>query len=152
MPGTTDRPSEQLVHAFSRFGPAWVRFLRSSVDLSPARMQLLKSLHSASQPTIQARLCDDLGVTPRNVTALVDGLEAEGLVRRTPHPSDRRATLVELTGAGIAALEQAWTEHVARAAELFDDLSAEDQQALARILGQLADGLHRREHPPKLAG
>ena len=31
-------------------------------------------------------LADALGVTPRNITALVDGLEEEGMVRRVAHP------------------------------------------------------------------
>ena len=35
-----------------------------------------------------------------SVTNIVDRLEADGLVRRTPHPSDRRATLVTITEAG----------------------------------------------------
>ncbi|WP_019629514.1 MarR family winged helix-turn-helix transcriptional regulator [Actinomadura atramentaria] len=39
---------------------------------------------------------------PTSVKLTVDQLETAGLVRRTPHPSDRRATLVELTDAGRA--------------------------------------------------
>jgi DNA-binding MarR family transcriptional regulator len=37
---------------------------------------------------------------PTTVKLTVDQLEAVGLVRRTPHPRDRRATLVEVTEAG----------------------------------------------------
>ena len=45
-------------------------------------------------------LGDELGVTARYVTSLVDGLEKEGLVRRVPHPTDRRATIIESTPKG----------------------------------------------------
>ncbi|MGP4022264.1 MarR family winged helix-turn-helix transcriptional regulator [Actinomadura sp. 3N407] len=37
---------------------------------------------------------------PTTVKLTVDQLEAAGLVGRTPHPRDRRATLVEITAAG----------------------------------------------------
>src|SRR5699024_8720953 len=45
-----------------------------------------------------------LQVHPTSITNVVDRLEAAGLVRRLPHPSDRRTTLVEITddGRGLA--------------------------------------------------
>jgi DNA-binding MarR family transcriptional regulator len=41
-----------------------------------------------------------LQVHPTSVTSAVDRLEAQGLVRRSPHPSDRRAVLAEITAEG----------------------------------------------------
>ncbi|MEU5877744.1 MarR family transcriptional regulator [Spirillospora sp. NPDC047279] len=41
-----------------------------------------------------------LMVHPTSVKLTVDQLEAAGLVTRTPHPRDRRATLVQITDAG----------------------------------------------------
>src|SRR5512135_2842450 len=38
-----------------------------------------------------------LQVHPTSVTSLVDGLEKRGFAQRTPHPSDRRTTLAEIT-------------------------------------------------------
>src|SRR3546814_17033229 len=47
-----------------------------------------------------------LQVHPTSVTNAVDRLEKAELVRRVPHPSDRRATLIEISDAGRAlALE-----------------------------------------------
>ena len=48
-----------------------------------------------------------LQVHQTSVTNAVDRLEAAGLVARTPHPTDRRATLVELSPAGLALAEEA---------------------------------------------
>lgn len=138
---------EELVHAFARFGPAWVRFLRVSIGnegMSTARVRLLSALRKHAAPPIMRALCDDLGTTPRAVTALVDGLEAEGLVRRVPHPSDRRATVLVLTDDGERVTDALWHEHVRQASSLFDELSEADQAELLRILGLLVDGLHRR--------
>ncbi|MEN3610618.1 MarR family transcriptional regulator [Plantactinospora sp. ZYX-F-223] len=42
-------------------------------------------------------LSQALKCTPRNVTGLVDALEAAGFVARSAHPTDRRATVVSLT-------------------------------------------------------
>ena len=47
-----------------------------------------------------ARVGERLQVHPASVTNAVDRLEGQGLVRRVAHPSDRRTTLAELTGAG----------------------------------------------------
>ncbi|MBB5914900.1 DNA-binding MarR family transcriptional regulator [Nocardia transvalensis] len=51
-----------------------------------------------------------LQVHPTSVTNTVDRLEAAELVRRVPHPSDRRATLIEITDAGRELVAQATRE------------------------------------------
>ncbi|MGI5242263.1 MarR family winged helix-turn-helix transcriptional regulator [Dactylosporangium sp. CA-139066] len=66
-----------------------------------ARYEALMLLHfsrtgALPMATIGARL----QVHPTSVTNAVDRLEAAGLVRRTSHPTDRRATLVELLDPG----------------------------------------------------
>ena len=43
-------------------------------------------------PQIMSALRDRLGVSARNIAVLVEGLEKEGLARRAPHSTDRRAT------------------------------------------------------------
>ncbi len=47
-----------------------------------------------------SRLGERLQVHPASVTNVVDRLVAQGLIERVPHPSDRRATLAEITPAG----------------------------------------------------
>ncbi|WP_280264863.1 MarR family winged helix-turn-helix transcriptional regulator [Nocardia wallacei] len=51
-----------------------------------------------------------LQVHPTSVTNTVDRLEAAHLVKRVPHPSDRRATLIEITDAGRALVAEATRE------------------------------------------
>jgi len=46
-----------------------------------------------------------LNVTPSTMTSVVDRLETSGYVRRRPHPSDRRATMLVLTAKGHRAFE-----------------------------------------------
>jgi len=88
-------------------------------------------------------ISDELGVTRRNVTALVDALEEEGLVRRKPHPTDRRATVIEMTGRGVRTMDTIYDQHRAAVAELFAELDEEDQRELTRMLGALREALRR---------
>jgi DNA-binding MarR family transcriptional regulator len=106
-------------------------------------MRLLGALHCKG-PQIMCSLGDELGTTARNVTTLVDGLESEGLVRRTPHVTDRRATVVELTPAGFAKAEELLGPFHAQITGLFRELSSEDRKELVRVLGTLLDVLRRR--------
>jgi len=86
-------------------------------------------------------LSGELGVTPRNVTALVDALEAEGLVRRKPHPTDRRATVVELTEKGSGACEGGLEGHAEAVASVFGTLTEGEALELLRLLGKLRGAL-----------
>ena len=50
---------------------------------------------------------DRLQVHPASVTNTVNRLEADGLVARKPHPTDRRTTLAVLTRDGRRRVEKA---------------------------------------------
>ena len=64
--------------------------------LTFARYEVLMLLLFSSRGTLPlARVGERLQVHPASVTNAVDRLEAQGLVRRVPHPSDRRATLAD---------------------------------------------------------
>lgn len=112
------------------------------LGLTPARTHLLWEL-SRRGPSTQRVLADALGVTPRNVTGLVDALEGTGHVTRQPHPVDRRAILVTLTdhGTEVTTQMQKGQEHFARL--LFADLSDRRldalQQGLAHVLRRLRE-------------
>jgi DNA-binding MarR family transcriptional regulator len=85
-------------------------------------------------PCTQRELADAIGVSPRTITGLVDGLVSTGFVERQPHPTDRRATLVSFTKRGLGAVESLEHEQHDFTRLLFDGLSD------ARFDG-LADGL-----------
>ncbi len=135
----------RLVDEFAGFGPSYMKWVKSRLQdrgLTYARMRLLGALHCHG-PQIMTSISDGLGVTRRNVTALVDALEEEGLVRRRPHPTDRRATVIELTPEGERTTDAMYDEHREAVAELFAELSEEDQRELIRLLGLLRGALRR---------
>jgi DNA-binding MarR family transcriptional regulator len=74
-----------------------------------------------------------LGVTPRNVTGLVDALEAQGLVERVHDPSDRRAVIARLTPAGEEKAKKGRAIHEVALARVMGTLSAEEKLQLRHL-------------------
>lgn len=109
---------------------------------------------------VQRQLSESLRCTPRYVTSLVDALEADGLAKRSPHPSDRRATLVSLTKRGAAAAARLAAERDQAARWLLGDVPRAElgvfvdvaNQVLQRIGTALPDATpSSRERPdPRL--
>jgi DNA-binding MarR family transcriptional regulator len=105
-----------------------------ALGLSWARVLVLRLL-TAEPKTLRA-IAEWLTADAPYVTLMIDDLEQRGLVRRTPHPEDRRAKLVKLTAAGRAA--------AARAEAILDEppaalreVPAKDLAALLRVLERL---------------
>ena len=75
------------------------------IGVSFARVRVLRRL--IEEPLTLKALSARLNADPPYVTLMIDNLEDLGLVERKPHPSDRRAKLVELTAPGRAAAQRA---------------------------------------------
>jgi DNA-binding MarR family transcriptional regulator len=91
------------------------QIIQSAVDaalkphgLTFARYEALVLLYFSRKGALPMRVMGErLQLHPTSVTNIVDRLESDGLVRRTPHPTDRRTTLVEITDAGLKRREDA---------------------------------------------
>lgn len=96
-------------------------------------------------PMVQARLSERLGVFKPAMVALVNDLEAMGLVRRMPHASDRRAVEVHLLPAGEQRIADA--EEVSRRAtdEFFAPLTVPERATFHALLARLADRSRAQE-------
>ncbi len=135
-----------LVDEFGAVMPAFGRWIRSRTkgsEVSHARMKVLWVLH-CDGPQIMSDLSEKLGVSPRNITTLVDALERDGMVRRLPHPTDRRATVIELVPRGTEGWAKAYSGYRRAASELFAELSEADQVELIRLLGALRSVLKEK--------
>ena len=103
-------------------------------ELTFARYELLTLLFFSRTGALPlSRIGARLQVHPASITNAVDRCEAKGLVRRIPHPSDRRTTLAELTPAGRDLVVKA-TESMNR--EVFADLglTGEDVDSVVTVL------------------
>jgi DNA-binding MarR family transcriptional regulator len=81
------------------------RVAAEAFGLSYVRVKALVALRAAPRP--MRELAATLGIDAPYTTVIIDDLEARGLVRRTPHPQDRRAKVVALTAEGRQAAQRA---------------------------------------------
>jgi DNA-binding MarR family transcriptional regulator len=107
------------------------REVSDATGMSFGRARAVRRL--ARQPMSMKDLARTLGIDPPNATVVVDELESLGLVRRRPHPTDRRAKLVEATRKGKAIARRA-DDILARPPSALTALSREDLDVLHRIL------------------
>jgi len=74
------------------------------------RYEVLMLLHFSGQGSMPVgKIGERLQVHRTSITNSLDGLEKAGLVRRSPHHSDRRAILAAITAPGRKAAEAATT-------------------------------------------
>ena len=79
----------------------------SPIELTFSRYEVLVRLHFNDGALPLAHLGKLLQVHQTSVTSLVDRLEAQGLIKRTPHPTDRRSTIAQITPTGRSHLQKA---------------------------------------------
>lgn len=113
----------------------------AGMDLSFARYETLVLLHFSRRGALPlGKIGDRLQVHPTSVTNLVDRLEAQGLVRRSQHPTDRRTILAEITPQGRVVVEEA-TAAVTSSRFGLGQLSPADLETLTGLIGRLRAGV-----------
>src|SRR5918993_5646136 len=112
----------------------------AGTGLTTARTHLLWVLHHAG-PSNQQTLAAALSVSPRNITGLVDALEAGGYVARSPHPTDRRSIIVSLGASAHEMMRTMQQEHAQLSADLLGAVAPADREALVRGIDAIADRL-----------
>jgi DNA-binding MarR family transcriptional regulator len=110
------------------------RMLRIAAEfgLTPPQLFALRSL-DPEQPVPMRALAQALHCDSSNVTGLVDGLTAQGLVERREAEHDRRVRMLVVTERG-ADVRARVDEAVQRVPEPLATLAPEDQLALRDIL------------------
>lgn len=111
-------------------------FLRTQHESTLPRFDVLAALHRARNPLTMSELSRQLLVSNGNTTTIVDRLELDGLVTRTP-AADRRVLHVALTTEGRTHFEQLAVDHEAQVNELFGGLSGADLTALEDLLRRM---------------
>jgi DNA-binding MarR family transcriptional regulator len=104
----------------------------AELGLTPPQMFALRAL-DPEHPVPMRELAVQLHCDSSNVTGLVDGLEAQGLVERRPDEHDRRVRMLVVTERG-AQVRQRINEVVEEVPPALASLSAGDQRALRDIL------------------
>ncbi|HJV60854.1 MAG TPA: MarR family transcriptional regulator [Albitalea sp.] len=111
--------------------------LRGEFATTLPRFDLMAQLERESAGLTMGELSQRLMVTGGNVTGITDQLESEGLVRRAPHPSDRRAFAVQLTPTGRRQFRRMAAVHEQWVIELFAGWSSEEKSQVYALLAGL---------------
>lgn len=126
-----------VLHWVTELGAQFYARAMAPLNLRPLQVGILQLL-AAEGATVQARLGDKLRVDKATMVALLNDLQAQGLVERRPHPSDRRAYEVHLLEAGHQRLQAAEQASIAAAKQFFAALTPEEQQTLNQLLRRVA--------------
>lgn len=149
-PANTDAPTplesdfgwalRALSMAFTNDGNAAVAHLPSG-----ARGYLVLVAVAEGQARSQLDLARRLTIDKTAMTYLLDALEEQGLVRRKPDPTDRRARSVTITPKGQRALQRARERLAVTESTVLGALAADEAAAFRSLLSRVAQGLEQRD-------
>jgi DNA-binding MarR family transcriptional regulator len=99
----------------------------------------LKSLFfiAAKDKTNFKKLAEALGVTPPNVTGIIDRLVEQGLVTRTENPEDRRIMLLQATEKGQELLNNLRERHIKQMSQVLGYLTNDELVLQVKVLKDL---------------
>ena len=124
--------------AVTRASEAHLReFLRLQHGTTLPRFDVMAALWRKRDGVTMSELSRMLLVSNGNATAVVDRLEADGLVRRRPSEADRRTVFVALTPEGLERFEALAAGHEGEVDMLFAGMSDADIDALTGILKRM---------------
>jgi DNA-binding MarR family transcriptional regulator len=122
MPGNRQDVARR-VHSAALHLLRVVRTVDADSGLSPARLAALSVLVFGGRRTVGSLAVAEQVRSP-TMTALLDGLEADGLVRRRPDPNDGRSVVVEATTRGRRLMRGAQQRRVDVLVSLLEQCNA----------------------------
>jgi DNA-binding MarR family transcriptional regulator len=121
----------QLLQELDRVEPIWGRS-----DVSRGRLAVLRIL-AVDGPQTASDVARARHTSRQGVQRLVSALEGEAWIEILPNPRHRRAPLLHLTAAGVAAYQRLAAEEAARLNELARGLKPDDVRAAWRVIQAL---------------
>jgi MarR family transcriptional regulator, 2-MHQ and catechol-resistance regulon repressor len=106
-------------------------------DVSVTQCHALDALARRGALTLN-ELAAELVLDKSTASRVTDALQRKGLLVRAPHPQDRRALQLELTGAGRALVERIEADILEEEKRLLADFAPDVRRAMADLIGRLA--------------
>jgi DNA-binding MarR family transcriptional regulator len=118
-------------------------------QLSPSGRQVLAIVEGAGEPLEPSVIADRLLITTGSVTSLLDNLEKRGLIRRLPHPQDRRKLLIDITPSAQAIVDELLPSLHAREREVMSAaLTTDEQHELLTLIAKLQHAAMQAQSKP----
>lgn len=142
-----DRAWRALVHVADLLPRHLDNEMEDARRISVKEFAILLHLSESQDSTLRmSTLAADVGLSPSRTTRVVETLRRRGWVQKSPDASDGRATTVAITDSGRAQVGPAYDVQVEGARRiLFDHITREDAEQLARILRRLSITLSRED-------
>lgn len=112
------------------------RILRAQFSVTLAQFDVLSELEHAGAPITMTDLSERLMVSKGNITGLVDRLQRDGLVKRSPSREDGRVLFLSLTTQGSLLFSKMAREHEQWLHAMFGELSEQHQTDMIALLKQ----------------
>lgn len=115
--------------------------------LTPVQFGALQAVRR-SPGVDQRTLAAHIGLDTSTTGGVVDRLEARGLLRRNPSPTDRRVRLLTLTEDGLALLDQVYAPMLRAQERILEPLPAGERQEFMRMLRVLVNANNELSRAP----
>lgn len=109
------------------------------------RFSVLHALYHAPEGSTPGELAEKCRVSTARIAQMLNALERDGLIVRTPSETDRRRVVVRLTDAGEQELRKYFDSMNAHIVSMLKQLGPDDAHELVRIAGRMAQILKRCE-------
>ena len=116
----------------------------AGTGLTPSQLSALATVHNHGPLTLGA-LAEREQVAPPSITKVVTKLEADGLLERSPDPTDRRVSHVRTTPVGAELVDESRRRKTAWLTERIRELDDDERHRLGAALDVL-DRLISLEH------
>jgi DNA-binding MarR family transcriptional regulator len=127
-----------LIRTHTRFWDEIEAHMQRESGLTMARYDVLAQLDMAGGRLGLSELASAVVLSPSGLSKLLDRMDASGLIRREPDPSDARAAIAAITPGGRALIESARTSHHELLRQTFRKaLNDRDIADLARIMARI---------------
>lgn len=127
--------------------------IRSSLHKIPANVQISKLARGElfvlnylllhEDPVFPKDLSREMMVSTARVAVLLNQMEKNGLITRSPDPMDNRQVIVALTDSGKAQIEASREEVIETIVQIFKYIGPEDTRELLRIQRKILDGFSK---------
>lgn len=138
-PGSSRLASECMINigvTWFTAEPVFNRLL-AAYHLNGTGFNVLEILRGAGQPMRPSAIADHMLITRGGMTKALDALERLDLVKRLPHPSDRRMLLVEITDSGRRVMDELLLRLHTSEQSWLDVLTPEEQQLFIELMGKV---------------
>ena len=118
-------------------------------QLSGTAKQALAVLDGADTPLEPSVIAERLIITTGSMTSMLNTLESRGLIRRMPHPDDRRKLLIAITTEGRIIVDDMLPAlHSRERTIICDALSETEQRKLRQLLAKVQASVERHHDDP----